>query len=180
VEFNHDQSTDHIWLSLYFEAADLSRLGVTHAKLLKESRLGTTFHEVGCDRYIDTRKLIVFEQTHPHTYSGRPADTIASLVELVRPFLWKTVNSDPPYRRYYAYLAPMVEQAEVLPQPLSIYALMFYLGSVVRYRPHHFDEILGSAYGSRVEEFISGIPGQFIYMMASEFARCEVTRPSVV
>jgi hypothetical protein len=138
------------------------------------------FHEVKCDKHVETGALICFEQKQPHTYSGRTADAIPGLVDKVRPFFWKTINSEPPYRRYYVYLAPPAEHAEVLPQALSIYALMFYLGSVVRYRPHHFDEIVRSVHGSRIEEFIGGIPGQFIYLMASEFAQREVTRPSVV
>jgi hypothetical protein len=72
------------------------------------------------------------------------------------------------------------ERAAVLPQLLSVYALMYYLGSITRYRPQHFDAILTSSYGSQIEEFIAGQPTQFIYLMASEFALREVTQPSIV
>jgi hypothetical protein len=63
---------------------------------------------------------------------------------------------------------------------LSIYAITFHLGSITRYRPHHFDRIIDGHYGPRIEEFISGQPLQFIYLMASEFAEQDVTKPSIV
>jgi hypothetical protein len=84
-----------------------------------------------------------------------------------------------PYRRYYVYLAPPAEHGDVLPQILSTYTVMYYLGSIVRYRPQHFDSITGGKYGPRVEEFINGISAQFIYLMASEFVLRQVTRPAL-
>ena len=103
-----------------------------------------------------------------------------NLVKSVRDYLWVTVASVPPYRRYYLYLAPTADHAQLLPQLLSIYAVTFYLGSITRYRPHHFDKIVDSPMGPRIEEFISGQPLQFIYLMASEFAEQDVTKPSIV
>jgi hypothetical protein len=55
-----------------------------------------------------------------------------------------------------------------------------YLGSIVRYRPHHFDRILASQYGPFIEAFLNDQPTQFIYLMASEFAEKEVTRAAIV
>lgn len=94
--------------------------------------------------------------------------------------IWVTVNSSQPYRRYYAYLAPPAEQAEVLPQLLSIYAITYYLGSITRYRPQLFDTLLAESFGPRIEEFVSAQPMQFIYLMASEFAEQEITKPALI
>jgi hypothetical protein len=63
---------------------------------------------------------------------------------------------------------------------MSIYAITFYLGSITRYRPHHFDTIVQGSLGHVIEEFVSGQPLQFIYLIASEFAEQEVTKPSIV
>lgn len=98
----------------------------------------------------------------------------------VRHHLWRTVLSTPPYRKYYLYPAPTPEQAQVLPQILSICGITFYLGSIVRYRPHHFDKILEGMYGPFIEAFLNDQPRQFIYLMASEFAEKEVTRAAIV
>jgi hypothetical protein len=180
VRVMENKSAKTLWLNLYFFEDDLTRLGVTHKRLLAESRLGAHFRQVRTARKVGRRGLVCFEQTATVLYQHRPSDEIHQLVAVARPYLWVTVASVPPYRRYYAYLAPTAEHPALLPQLLSIYAVTFYLGSITRYRPHHFDKIIDSLFGPRVEEFISGQPLQFIYMMASEFAQQEVTRPSIV
>jgi hypothetical protein len=169
-----------IWLLLYLFADDLTRLGVTHRRLLEESQLLGKFRQVKTERSVEGRKLICFEQIQPRAYTHRASDEVAKLVADAKRFLWATVASVPPYRRYYVYLAPPAEHSEVLPQLLSIYAITHYLGSITRYRPQHFDVILKGDFGPRIEEFISGQPLQFIYLMASEFAEQEVTKPSIV
>jgi len=180
VRVMENKTAKTLWLNLYFFEDDLKRLGVTHKRLLADSRLGSGFRQVRTTRKVSGRELVCFEQIAPVAYQHRPSDEAHQLVEAVRPYLWVTVATIPPYRRYYAYLAPVAEHAGQLPQLLSIYAVTFYLGSITRYRPHHFDKIVDGPFGPRVEEFISGQPLQFIYMMASEFAQQEVTRPSIV
>jgi hypothetical protein len=174
------KATKALWLRIYFFADDLSRLAVTHNKLLNETGLSAHFHQVRIARKVAGRKLVCFEQSATVTYQHRPSDEVHQLISTIRPFLWATVASVSPYRTYYVYLAPNVEHAARLPQLLSIYAVTFYLGSITRYRPHHFDLIVADVFGPRIEEFISGQPLQFIYLMASEFARQEITRPSIV
>ena len=91
-----------------------------------------------------------------------------------------TVATVTPYRRYYVYLAPPAEHPFVLPQLLSIYALVYYFGSITRYRPHQYDAIASGPFGPWVQEFINGQPQQFLYLMASQFAEQDVTRPSIL
>lgn len=79
-----------------------------------------------------------------------------------------------------AALRPAGEAAQTLPQLLSIYALAYYLGSITRYRPHHLPTITDSVYGPRVQDFITGQPQQFLYLLASEFARREIAKPSIL
>jgi glutamine synthetase adenylyltransferase len=101
-------------------------------------------------------------------------------VDQLKKQIWVTINGAQPYRRYYAYLAPLAEQAAVLPQLLSIYALTYYFGSITRYRPQLFDSFLVDAFGPRIEEFVSVQPMQFLYLIASEFAEQEITKPALI
>jgi hypothetical protein len=180
IRFSEKPATKEIWLSLDIFADDLTRLGVTHSRLLDETRLAAKFREVETTAKVKGRKLIRFEQLQTRTYTHRASDEVPHLVADIKPFLWTTVASVPPYRRYYVYLAPISEHPQILPQLLSIYAITYYLGSITRYRPHHFDAIIRGPMGPRIEEFIGGQPLQFIYLVASEFAEQEVTKPSIV
>jgi hypothetical protein len=180
VRLRESKRNRQVWLSIYLFADDLARLGLSRARVLTDSRLRALFREVQCTRKVTNRKLICFEQIIPQSYTQRASDKVAGLAAITRRFLWTIVSSVPPYRRYYLYPAPMAEHAEVLPQLASVYAVMFYLGSITRYRPHQLSSILEGQYGAFMEDFIGSQPLQFIYLMASEFAQREVTRPAIV
>jgi len=57
---------------------------------------------------------------------------------------------------------------------------MFFLGSVTRYNPLYFDDLLESRYGPLIETFISESPMQFLYLMASEILEREVSKPAII
>lgn len=181
IQFWYDPGASQLWLRLYMIADDLSRLSVSHNKMLTESNLHANFREVACQEVFDGRPLICLEQVVPHNYAGNyPADHLHHLINLIKPNLWSTVSTIPPYRRYYVYLCPAAERAARLPQILATYAITFYLGSITRYRPHHYDAMIKTAYGPRIQDFVTGQPQQFLYLMASEFARQDVTKPSIL
>ncbi|WP_425050474.1 YaaC family protein [Psychromarinibacter sp. S121] len=181
IQFWRNRDTREVWLRLYLFSDDLSRLGVTHTEFLNESGFHADFHEVACDREQTERKVICFEQVATVTYPDRhPADLLETLVSGVRHHLWATVTSIPPYRRYYAYLCPAGELASRLPQLLSIYAITYHLGSVTRYRPQDYDNMLVGKFGSRIQDFVTGQPAQFLYLLSSEIARQEITQPSII
>ena len=177
---NANSKRKRLWLRLYLYRDDLPRLGHTQKDVLDHSLAGRDFHIVKCTESIDNRELICFEQTRSVPYNRHGVDLAASLSERIRNRLWVTVASNSPYRRYYLYICPPFSQSYLLPQLASIYALTFYLGSVTRYRPTVFQSLLKDAYGPRIGEFISGQPAQFIYLMASEFAKRDVTQPAIV
>ena len=145
--------------------------------MLSESGLANTFREVQSDVPGQICLEQIATQPCPNNY---PADDLHNVVATVRPNLWMTVASIPPYRRYYVYLCPAAEEPHRLPQLLSMYAVTFYLGSITRYRPHHFDALLGGAFGPRVRDFITGQPLQFLYLMASEMARRDVDKHPLI
>ena len=92
--------------------------------------------------------------------------------------LWRSITIMPPFRKYYVYVAD--PQDTLLPQLCSIYLIFFYLGSITRYRPNQFDQLIAGPYGAFMREFIENQPNQWLYMLASEFAKQEVTRAAVV
>jgi len=91
---------------------------------------------------------------------------------LVRAGIWSVLTST----GYRHYLGP-VPQRYRLPQLASVYATMFYLGSVTRYRPYDYETILGGRYAWLVEEFLATQPTQFLYLLASQLTGVEVVQP---
>ncbi|MFZ2052412.1 MAG: YaaC family protein [Solirubrobacteraceae bacterium] len=61
----------------------------------------------------------------------------------------------------------------------AMWALIFYLGSVVRYRPHRF-EITNGHYGPFADEFIAVQAEQLLYLLASEICRRAISRPAII
>jgi hypothetical protein len=181
IRFEFDYVQKHLWLKLYLVAEDLTRLGVSHKKVLNEARLAPYFREVATTETAESEKaLVCFEQCVPEHYSGYPSDRLNELIHVIRPMLWLTVSTTSPYRRYYLYLCPANELPTLLPQMLSIYAISYYLGSITRYRPHQYPLIVKGPFGPRIQDFITGQPLQFLYLMASEFARQDVTKPAIL
>lgn len=175
-----EKKEKRIWLRLYLFADDLRRINLSHQDLLDRTGLNSVVREVACSGARSERALICLEQNDSVAYDHWPSDRVPGLVATLRRYLWRTVLVTPPYRKYYLYPAPIQEHPQVLPQILSIYAITYYLGSITRYRPHHFDVILSSPFGPFVEAFLNDQPAQFIYLMASEFAEREVTKAAIV
>jgi hypothetical protein len=164
-----------IWVVVRIFHDDLERVGISHRDFLKQTRLDYVAKEVESEEQ-DGRQVMRLEQTHPTIYTGRPADMLASLVGGLRPYIWSTVTTNRPFRRYYLYASPLSEHPSLLPQAASIYAIAFYLGSITRYRPQHFVRILNGPFGEFIQEFLSSQPSQFVYLMASDFASRDVAR----
>ena len=51
---------------------------------------------------------------------------------------------------------------------------MFYLGSIVRYKPQRFASLIGNKYHWLVEEFLQVAPKQFVALMINEITDCEL------
>jgi hypothetical protein len=120
----------------------------------------------------------VFEQVTAVTYPARAADKVMEVIARTRSHLWQTVTSAPPYRRYYLYLSQPTESR--LPQIVSAYMLLFWLGSLTRYRPVELLAALNGPLGGYFREFLATQPQQLLYMLASEFRQQEVSRAGVV
>nr|WP_255674237.1 YaaC family protein [Frateuria soli] len=180
IDFRYDEASKEIWSEINIFSDDLTRFGITRDRLLSESGLSATFQEAQSAEVVGDRKLLKFQQVAPVRYTGRPSDKIDKIVALLKPYLWSSALSVPPYRKNYLYLCPPSDRAEMLPQILSIYVTFFYLGSVTRYRPNFFEKILETKHGSHIQEVILNLPQQFLYLLASEFAGREVAHAPLV
>ncbi len=178
IQYVHNAKDQELWLRLYFYVDDLKALGITHQKLLTQGRFQNDFQEIGIDEKESGRQLISFEQITPVLSSKWPSDKLGELSCLIKNNLWNILLNAPPYRRFYAYIAPTSEH--IFPQLISIYALAFYFGSITRYHPHKFKEILETDYGAYVREFIDYQIIQFLFLIAGEFSKRDVVKPSVI
>jgi hypothetical protein len=177
MQFARNSTAKTLRLRLYFRSADLTRYGITHTRLLTASGLNQRFRQVVSP--VDPDGTVCLEQLAPVPYLGRrPTDVVAQLVEPMRERLWPIVTSGPPYRKYYSYLAPARTQAT--PQIATLWLLFYYLGSIVRYRPHLFEALAQGPYGALVADFIAAQPEQLLYLLASEMCRREVAKPAIV
>ena len=69
----------------------------------------------------------------------------------------------------------MFERDYVLPQAAVIYAIMFYLGSIVRYRPYDFDKLVEKKHRWTIDEFMQIAPKQFVILMINELTRSQIS-----
>jgi hypothetical protein len=180
IPFLHTTAQKEVWATLRILQDDLDRVGKARKDLLKETKLKAILREV--EGLTDTtgRPVVQLEQIAPIAFSGRTADKLADVVAILRPFIWSTATTIRPFRRCYLYTSPVAEHSHLLPQALSIYAITYYLGSITRYRPQHFAKILSGEFGEFIQEFLTSQPSQFLYLMASDYAKRDVARAPLV
>ena len=154
-----------MWVRATIKKSDLQRLGLTMKEFA--SLAGRGLWRITTS---ESPEHVFFEQIPTVGHSGSPADKLLKLTASVHADLWQTVRSDQPYREYYLCALTPSQGKHVLPQILSIYTIMFYLGSITRYNPARFSKIMNSEFAPFVESFINDQPNQFLYLIASQFA----------
>ena len=177
VQYIDSRDSREAWIRLHLDKEELAKLHLSQEDVLKLSRFRRGWHFVHPEDEVTGRLCI--EQIGNTSYSHRPSDALSELTTNVRPYLWSSVLLHPPYRKYYLYLSPINETNSVLPQLLSMYLMMFLLGSITRYQPHQFDRLLDTRYGAHLIGAVTEIPTQYLYLMASELLEREVTRASL-
>jgi hypothetical protein len=170
----HEPATKQVWVNLFLDKNDLDRLKLSETRIFSQADIGE--FEVGY--YTDD--FVCLQQRDPDTYVADPAEALALIVRRFKNKIWESVKTASPYRKSYIYCCPPLEQSSRLPQTLSIYLLMYFLGSVTRYAPGHFEDLLNSKYGPFFGTFVSESPMQFLYLMASETLGREVSKPAII
>lgn len=177
IRLRHDPGGKIIWIVLQVRADTMRARGRGLTETLREASLQQTFRAVATS-FRGGVEYRNFEQITPVAYSARAADEVMNVVDVVRPLLWQSVTLTEPYRRYYLYLSP--PNVVRVPEWFSIYAILFWLGSLTRYQPVELLSLLDGNYGAFFREFLATQPSQLLYMLTSEFKRQDVARPAVV
>jgi len=127
------------------------------------------FHQVASES--DTE---VWFETRPEIGHARSIDpAIGRLAEDIR-----AIGTASILTRYgYRYYLSSVQPRQHLPDLAASYAVAFYFGSVVRYKPDAFAKIVSGGYAWLVQEFFASAPSQFLYGLASFLAGVDVIRP---
>jgi len=179
VALLHDEASKLIWATVELKESALKSRYRSQIEVLRESGLDGAFRRVEPRTRSDGEVLVRFEQLDPVKYKAQPSDYVMEVVRRVRPFLWRTITSVEPYRRYYLYMRPKGGD-EPIHQLLSVYALMFFLGSLTRYRPTYLLQLLVGEYGALIREFLGTQPPQLLYGLACHFRGQEITKAAVV
>jgi hypothetical protein len=178
VRLFHDDATRRVWARIYVRRDTLVARGRGLTETLRESTLEPDFRAVTDSDPEIARIFHTLEQVTPVTYTGRAADVVMDVVGLLRAKLWETVTAAYPYRRFYLYLSPQGEKR--MPQWLSVYSTLFWLGSLTRYQPVELLETLEGPLGPFFREFLETQPSQLLYIFASEIKQQDVTKAAIV
>lgn len=179
IHFRQNKPDKQVWLLARIARQDFSRIDhklKDFAESLSHSDLkwkDVNERNTGFDD-----KYAFAETVVPTPYKRLPSSVLNPLCQKASRRLWRAVTSYPPYRKYYIYIKD--EKEKLLPQLLSIYLATFYFGSITRYKPIEFADLLKGDMSPFIHEFFANQPKQFIYLMASEFLKQEVTRAAIV
>lgn len=179
ARYFHNATSNEIWVRMSVSREDLAKSYVSHRQFIEETGLARHWREVREASPRDADDLWI-EQRRTLTYTHRPSDHLLDLMSDIKPLLWRTVLTIPPYRRHYLFMCPSTAKGDLLPQLLSMYAVVFFLGSITRYYPEHFERIVDSSYGPMVEALLNEVPMQFLYLLTSELVGQDVSKPAII
>ena len=158
------------WLRLILDRANPQEIRVI-TKLRQKEQFKTLFKQV-----LWTTAGQICLETAPVAYTRRSLDTeINALAKKVMECGACTIVTRSGYRTY----VHAEKTGSGLPQPCVLYAAMFYLGSLTRYKPYDFDKI-NAGYAWLIGEFLDTQPAQFLSYVASFIAGTEVVYPLAV
>jgi hypothetical protein len=155
----------HLWLRFFLLKEDFND-GVRFNAL--KDQLSPVFHPVTPGKHGEHLDAHCFESVHLE-FTRFSADEFPKLQEAICPIIRTLIL--PQGYLYYV----MFERDFALPQAAVIYAIMFYLGSIVRYRPYDFDKLIEKKYRWAVDEFLQIAPKQFVILMINELTQSQVS-----
>jgi hypothetical protein len=163
----------HVWLRLAFSRHDRD-VDLTLPTFRKRQDFRAALHQVAAAPDGTGPTTEIWFETQPIAGTRRGIDTaLRTLTESLYQVPCTAILTGTGYRYYFSD----VRTEDWLHPAAAIYAVMFYLGSVTRYKPDVFGKLLDGGYAWVVEEFLATAPMQFIYAMASYVAGVEVVRP---
>lgn len=160
----------NVWARINFNARDKD-VKAPLDTLQKRKRFKKRLHRVKSD----DEWTLAFE-TKPLAYRGRKIDTqIAQLAADLRALSFHSTLTREGYRLYLLSKG----RPSGMPQLCVCYAVMFYLGSLTRYKPYDYEKVT-QGYSWVLGEFLDTQPPQFLTHLASFLGRTEVVMPYAV
>jgi hypothetical protein len=142
---------------------------LTAKQVAKRRRFSGALHPVNAD---ESGELWFETAEVPGPTKARDKAIRKVAQALQRAGVWSVLTRQG-YRFYFSTLPPR----NIMPPLASVYAVMFYLGSITRYKPYDFDQIVSERFSWLVSEFLRTQPGQFLYCLASHAAGVDVVPP---
>lgn len=178
VEFR--SSGKKVWALLEIEKSDKDAKSA-FPQIRRSQRFSKVFYQVVSEesekpRKRKTRRASDFIRFETEAVRGQRRGIDGAVLKLsnsMRPVGVSAILTRDGYRYYLADFPPR----NLMPQLCSVYAVMFYLGSITRYKPHYFDAIVTRGYEWLVAEFLETQPTQFLHLLASHIAGVEVVKP---
>jgi hypothetical protein len=163
---------NQIWIHISFKRRD-NEISTVLSRIQNRREFVSLFHQVAPPSNSDN---ICFE-TDPVPAKGQATDkSIKTLATRMESICVSSIFTRQGYRYYFCDIPKNMR----IPTIAAGYAVMFYLGSVTRYKPDDFDKIIAGGYSWIVDEFITIFPMQFIYTLSSLLAGVDVVYPYAV
>jgi hypothetical protein len=183
INFLHSPSNKEIWTIIDVKRTDLHALKLngerftTYSALDKFTEVKPTVVANEPFDYLQT--IIRLEQKIPEVYVTNPIEVIRELPDAIGKHMWCIMRTVPPYRRYYFWASRELTNRLIDPL-LSVYSVIFYLGSVTRYRPYYFEDLQTSPFGNLLDEMIQTQGQQMLFHLAAEFQERDISWPAVL
>jgi hypothetical protein len=162
-----------VWLRVTFDRHDRD-VDLTLRSFRQRRDFQGALHQVTSPKDAGDASREIWFETDPEPGTRRGIETaLRSLTERLFEIPCTAILTGNGYRYYFSD----VRSTDWLHPAAAIYAAMFYLGSVTRYKPDVFGKLLSGGYSWVVEEFLATAPMQFIYILASVVSGSEVVRP---
>jgi hypothetical protein len=160
-----------VWARLAFRISD-----ARSDKMLERARTRRAFTSLLSQVHPDNDQEVWFEtETVPGSRRGLD-NGLRQLAIQIRTAGIYCALTNTGYKYYISSMEPRTR----LPQLAAVFASVFYLGSLTRYKPYDFDKILTGGYSWVIGEFLNTQPTQFIYTIASHLAGTAVVRPFAI
>jgi len=145
---------------------------------LPQLRTSSSFNRLFTEVYVppehwSDRKIIWFETD---LFAGEKATVNSALRAMAKDITslgFSSILTSIGYRHYVLCMP----KPKLLPPLAVIYAIMFYFGSITRYKPYDFDRIVEDKYSWLVSEFLKTQPNQFLHGLAGQIAGVDVVQP---
>lgn len=169
--FKRDTNSREVWATIYIPRSAFSEMKEKE-ELKKRKYFKDMFvREVMTDERHN--QCCCFE-SKIYSYTRSYIDVVGNITkDLAKAGIMAIVTNDG-YRYYMINIDKNIRQ----PQLIAAYLLMFYFGSIVRYRPHMLESLLTKdKYGWVIKEFLETQGEQFIHMMTAEILEREILKP---